>query len=217
MVRLLIFDFDGTLFDTAPGINTAINGMLRRRGLEEISLEKTTTYIGGGLVELARRLWPDLHEDPNRLDEIIKEFRKDYSDVFLTESYLYEGVVEFLKAWPHQLAIASNKTEFFVRELVRQSTLNQFSWVKILGGDSLPKKKPHPLPLIECLKSAGLEPHEALMIGDGTPDVEAAKAAGIPCVAVGYGYTPLAKLMDLGANYSIADFAQLARVLGDEF
>ena len=96
MIKLLIFDFDGTLFDTAPGIHTTINGMLRRRGLEEIDLKKTLSYIGGGLNELARRLWPDLHEDPSRLQEIIAEFRRDYREVFLQESYLYKGVVAIL-------------------------------------------------------------------------------------------------------------------------
>ena len=209
MVRLLIFDFDGTLFHTAPGIHLAVNMLLRERGLEEVDYETSVGFIGGGFTGLAKKLQIKYDHDLSSFEGVVADFKRHYEEVYLENSEIYPGVLEFLKSWPHQLSIVSNKSEYFVRRLVEQSELKDFAWSSIIGGDSFKERKPHPRPLQEAMKTAGAHTGNSLMIGDGSPDIEAAENAGLRGVAVDYGYTEVEKLLELGAKHRISCLTEL--------
>ncbi len=213
MINLLMFDLDGTLFDTAPGIANAFNTLLVERGEAPLSKELISSHIGFGIRDLIEKLEQTMAVRLGDTDKLEEDFRRHYLQNFISESYLYPGVIEFLESWPHHLAIVSNKNDHYVNELVLQTELRRFRWRKIIGGNTLEVKKPDPLPIQTVLRELDLQPHQALMIGDGLPDIQAAQNAGVKSIAVTFGYTPLAELIQSGAHASINHYKQLANVI----
>ena len=213
MIKLLIFDLDGTLFDTAQGITNAFNNLLVERGEAPIDRETIVSYIGTGLKDLLVRLGEEYVTRLGDMRKLEEDFKKHYNSNFLNESQLYPGVIDFLDSWEQKLAIVSNKQEYYVRELVAQTALKKYNWEKIFGGNSLPTKKPHPQPLLEVLAHSGVKAEETLMIGDGLPDVLAARAAGVKSVAVSFGYTPISELIQSGAHATISSYKELPKAI----
>ena len=213
MARLLIFDLDGTLFHTVGGIQIALNRVLSEYDREAFPIDFIKRIMGGGLRTLVQKLDAASEKRLQDLAEVEKRFHEVYEEIYIQESELMLGAYEFLKSWPEKLSIVSNKNEFYVRGLIENSSLKEFKWVTIIGGDSLPTKKPDPLPLIKSMEEAGVGRDEAIMIGDGVPDVLAAKAAGIKSVAVDFGYTPVSELLQLGANAKLSNYEMLPQAL----
>lgn len=213
MINLLMFDLDGTLFDTAPGIANAFNRLMAELGEESVDQELITSHIGFGLKELLMNLNGRLDHHLNDLQGLEDSFYRHYNQNFIAESLLFPGVIEFLKDWPYKIAIVSNKNEYFVRELVAKTDLRQFNWQCLIGGNSFPMKKPHPQPLFEAMQDAHARPENCLMIGDGLPDMLAAQQAGVKSVAVGFGYTPISELIHSGAHATISHYKELPKVI----
>ncbi|MCB0351297.1 MAG: HAD-IA family hydrolase [Bdellovibrionales bacterium] len=213
MINLLIFDLDGTLFHTAPGIVNAFNKLMADHGEPAVDSETIISYIGDGIKELLVKLDSRLMHPTNNIAQLEAQFHNYYSNCYLKESFLYPGVLDFLKSWPHELAIVSNKSEHYVRELVSKSELNQFNWRKILGGNSLPVKKPNPQVIHEVLSETNTELKNCLMIGDGLPDMLVARNADIRSVAVSFGYGPISQLIQCGAHATIAHYKELPKVI----
>ena len=210
MARLLIFDFDGTLYHTGPGIHLAINNTFKQLKMPELTYETVSACIGQGLEKLIEKL--DLKNKMSRHDlhQMIRLFYQEYEKVFLKHSELYDGVLEFLKAWPHEMAIASNKDVRFVQALVEHGPLKEFTWTAIFGGNSFSTKKPDPVMIHNILSQSKYEKNDALMVGDGEPDMLVAQNAGIKSVAVSFGYAPIEHLRQLGAHSEISHFNELA-------
>jgi phosphoglycolate phosphatase len=228
MIQLLAFDLDGTLFETSQGIANAFNALMREKGLPPVEKSVITSFIGTGLRDLLSKLEDYYEKHSSQSVDVAKiraemgdlprleaEFRQHYNQNFLEESFLYPGVLDFLNSWQHKVAIVSNKTEYYVRELINQTELRKFDWVRIIGGNSLPQKKPHPLPLQEVIQQAGVTPGETLMIGDGLPDMWVARNAQVKPVAVSFGYTPLSELIQNGAHAYIHKYDELPKVITD--
>jgi phosphoglycolate phosphatase len=213
MINLLMLDLDGTLFDTAQGIANAFNRLLAERGEPAIDRDLIVKNIGQGLRDLLSKLDSKLAHRLGDLQKIETDFHRHYRQNVVTESPLYPGVLEFLKSWPHRLAIVSNKDEFYVRELVEKTELRQFEWATLIGGNSLPQKKPHPLPLHEAIRLAGSSTRAALMVGDGLPDILAARQAQVKSVAISFGYTPLSELIQNGADAVLHSYGDLPKVI----
>ncbi|OFZ11636.1 MAG: hypothetical protein A2Z20_02370 [Bdellovibrionales bacterium RBG_16_40_8] len=215
MINLLLFDLDGTLFDTAPGIANAFNNLMKEFGENPVDEKIITSFIGSGLKELLLNLDNKLAHRLGELSELEKGFHRYYSQNIVAESPLFPGVVEFLQEWPHKIAVVSNKSEHYVRELVYKSELRQFHWERLIGGNSLPTKKPHPEPLREVMTHAQVKPENCLMIGDGLADMVAAQQAGIKSVAVSFGYSHINELIRSGAHATIAHYKELSKVIRD--
>lgn len=209
MAKLLIFDFDGTLCNTAPGIHLALNNTLKRLGLPTVSLEEVTLCISHGLQQLVRKLNLAETLGPKKLQKLIRIFYQEYESIYLEHSQPFPGVIEFLQKWPHEIAIASNKNVLFVKRALKQGPLNQFSWLEVFGGNSFENKKPHPQMILEIIKSSQFSPKETLMIGDGEPDVQVAQNAGIKSLSVSFGYAPIERLIELGTDSHINHFNEL--------
>lgn len=210
MKRYLLFDFDGTLFHTAPGILHAVNKMLAQLGRPPTDYETVVSLIGDGLRTFVERLNLNDHKTEEGMEELLQIFRSHYGSVAHQHSILFEGVEGFLKQWTGDIAIVSNKSERFVRELVEHSELSQFSWKTLIGGDTFyPHKKPHAKPFLAALEAGGATLEETLIVGDGLPDIDGAKALGMTSVAVDFGYTSIDRLMARGADYRISHFNEL--------
>ncbi len=212
-IRLVAFDFDGTLVHTAPDIITATNEFLQLHGRDPLSDEEVITHIGMGLIGLIRGVVPEAEHHPQIAASIEQQFSKVYDGHVLKQAQPFEGVREFLQNWPHEVAIVSNKPEKYIHLLLDHLNLRTRPWAAIIGGDTFEEKKPHPMPLIEAMSAAGVKPEETLMVGDGPPDVGVALACNTPFLAVSFGYSPLRELKDLGAEHWIEHFEELPRAI----
>ena len=187
-IRSITIDLDGTLLDTIPDLAAAANGMLRELGRVEQSETMIGAYVGRGIPNLVRRCLPDL--DEARLSAADHVFRRHYAVENGRRSQPFAGVMEGLLAFRQaglRMAVITNKAAAFTEPLLQATRLA--SWFEFfVAGDSLPEKKPHPLPLLHACERLGTVPAENLHIGDSRHDAAAARAAGCPVFIVPYGY-----------------------------
>lgn len=191
--RLVMFDLDGTLVDSVPDLATAVDRMLVELGREPAGVERVRQWVGNGARVLVRRaLAGGLDHSAvgeAESEEALAHFLDIYADCHELIT-LYPGVHELLEALSTaavELAVVTNKPERFVAPLLEQVGLGgYFRW--IIGGDTLPQQKPDPAALLQVMRLAGVTKEQSLFVGDSRSDVLAARAAGVPCVAVSYGY-----------------------------
>ncbi len=188
-VDAIIFDLDGTLVDSLPDITAAANYTLQQLHLPPVQREQVRQMIGDGIRKLLERAIAVHH--PPTVEEVERAFRiyiAYYEEHCTDTSYVYPGVPELLEQLPtRRLAVLSNKGEHFTRKILTEFGLAPYFQL-ILGGDSLPVKKPHPGGIEFVLNTFGVTPDRAMMVGDSTHDLEAGKAAGVITVAALYGY-----------------------------
>lgn len=192
-LKAVIIDLDGTLLDTAQDLALAANAMLRELRMAELPASTIQTFIGKGVPKLVKRTLtnnPDGEPDPELFEQALPIYERCYAENLYVHTRPYPGVVEGLerlKQGRFRLVCITNKTEIFTLPLLRKTgLLNYFELV--LSGDSLPRKKPDPLPLLHACKHFGISPGSALLIGDSLNDAIAARAAGCPIFCVPYGY-----------------------------
>ena len=191
--RLVMFDLDGTLVDSVPDLAAAVDRMLVQLGRPAAGVERVRDWVGNGARVLVRRaLANDIEHaaiGEAETQQALELFNEAYADNHALSS-VYPGVrttLKWLKQQGVELALITNKPERFVAPLLEEKGLaGYFRW--ILGGDSLPVQKPDPAALNWVLEKAGVAASQALFVGDSRNDVLAARAAGVPCVAVSYGY-----------------------------
>jgi phosphoglycolate phosphatase len=213
-IKLVIFDFDGTLVDTAPDLIRSANLYLESKGMDALPEERVRREIGQGLRKLIVEVCPELHGDDDILKRKIEgEFMAVYEREFLQTPAVFPGAREFLAEWDERIAIVSNKRVRFIHPILQKLELHGLPWTAIVGGDTYPNMKPHPEPFMAAIIGAGVTPEETLIVGDGVPDVEGALAVGSRCVAVEFGYTRAEELMDLGAWASLASFDDLLSLI----
>ena len=191
--RLVMFDLDGTLLDSVPDLAAAVDCMLAQLGRPLAGTTKVRDWVGNGSKVLVRRALADQLEHSAVADALADQahqlFLQAYADCHELSS-VYPGVrecLDWLQAHGVAMALVTNKPTQFVGPLLAQTGLAEyFRWV--LGGDSLPVQKPDPAALHWVLQQASVLPQQALFVGDSRNGVRAARAAGVPCVAVSYGY-----------------------------
>jgi phosphoglycolate phosphatase len=195
LAPLAVFDLDGTLADTAPDLVATLNVILGREELPALPLAEARSMIGhGARVMIERGLEAAGREvTPDRLDDLYRQFLVYYADHLCVETRLFPGVVEALDALEAEgfrFAVCTNKVEAHsVRLLEALGIADRFA--AVCGRDTFPYVKPDPRHLILTIRKAGGTPAEAVMIGDSRTDIVTAQAAGIPVVAVPFGYTDL--------------------------
>ena len=187
-----MFDLDGTLLDTAPEIAEAANRMLAALGKPVLPQAQITSYIGEGVQTLIKRcLTGQRQVEPDA--ELFARAQPLYHDFYVenvADSQPFAGVVsalQQLKTQGYRLACVTNKPEKFTQPLLQKAGLADF-FELVVSGDTLPKKKPDPLPLLHTCQKLGALPTEAMMVGDSETDIQAAHAAGCFVVTVPYGY-----------------------------
>lgn len=189
MRKLILFDFDGTLADTAPDLAHAANQQRERRGMPPMSYAQLRPLASQGARGLLRAVLGLTPEDPTYETHRL-QFLEDYERCMHQQAALFPGIRELLDtlvAHGHAWGIVTNKLEYLARPLIRQLDLEAQS-AAIVGGDTAGHPKPHPAPLLYAAREAGFEPSHCLYVGDDERDIVAGKAAGMPTIAVGYGY-----------------------------
>ena len=192
-VKMVMIDLDGTLIHTAPDLAACANRMLADLGRAPFPVETVMTWIGNGVPRLVKRaLTGDMWAEPEAalFERALANFQQHYAVHVSDLSRPFPGVVAGLarlKARGFHLACITNKAEAFTRPLLHNLDLYKY-FELVLSGDSFPKQKPDPLPLLHACKHFGITPDHGMLIGDSSNDVEAARAAGMPVICVPYGY-----------------------------
>lgn len=192
-VKVVMIDLDGTLLDTADDLALAANQMLRELGKPALPSKTIQSYIGKGIERLIKRtLTGDMDGEPDSalLARAVPIYKHQYSQNLCVHTRPYPGVVDginSLRKAGFRLACITNKTEIFTLPLLRATNLMDCFDI-VLSGDSLPKRKPDPMPLLHICQFFDAQPHEALLIGDSLNDTTAARAAGCHIFCVPYGY-----------------------------
>ncbi|MFH0934198.1 MAG: phosphoglycolate phosphatase [Pseudomonadota bacterium] len=210
-ISAIVIDLDGTLLDSAPQLAEAANRMLRDMQLPVASQELLMSYIGNGISWLVKRaLTREMHGEPNAelFNHAMPVFDLHYRELLL-QSMPYPGVMDGLQAMKDagfKLGCITNKSARYTDPLVRESGLAQFFSI-VVSGDTLPEKKPHPLPLLHSAQFFGVTAERMLMIGDSRNDALAARAAGCPVFGVPYGYNHGRPVEELDLDAVIPDLA----------
>jgi phosphoglycolate phosphatase len=219
VIKAAIIDLDGTMLDTVPDFELALNGMRAEFGLAPITQDVIVPMVGKGSEKLIRDVLA-LDYGPERIDAVfdaaMAAYQRHYLAINGERSRLFDGVLEGLEALRGlglRLACVTNKPIAFTTPLLAQKGLASY-FELVYGGDSLPKKKPDPLPLLQVCSDFDLAPGQVVAIGDSSNDAEAARAAGCFVLTVPYGYNhgrPVQTIDSDGIVNSLLDAAELVR------
>lgn len=209
---LLVFDLDGTLVETAPDLVATLNVVLTREGIAPVAYETARNFVGGGAkLMLARGIEADGRTvAPARLDAMFADFIAYYADNVAVHSRPFPGLVEaldILSRRGHRFAVCTNKLEHLSVLLLNELKLAD-RFVSICGQDTFGIQKPDPEILRRTIGAAGGDVNNTIMIGDSETDILTARAAGIPVVAVDFGYSEK-PVSEYKPDRLISHFAQL--------
>ncbi|WP_036113079.1 MULTISPECIES: phosphoglycolate phosphatase [Luteibacter] len=196
---LVIFDLDGTLVDSAADIAESVNRTLTDWKLPTVDTARITEWIGEGSRKLITYAFRDAGSDAD-IDAVMPGFLEHYAETAL-DAVAYDGVVETLAALHAQgvkIAVCTNKNEEFVRPLLEVRGMLPYVDT-IVGGNTLPERKPSGVPLLHIARAAEVAVSDVLMVGDSESDMLAAHDAGVALVMVSYGYRKSLDLRKAGA------------------
>ncbi len=213
--ELVLFDFDGTIADTARDMINALNMLLHKESRPAVDYETLRPFVSNGTPALLKHGFGCSPEDAE-FEGLRQEFLQIYNDNLCVYTVLYPGTDSILQqcgdtgvAW----GIVTNKPEFLTRIIVDHLGLSE-SVACIIGGDTLKLRKPDPAPVVHACELTGTEPDSAIFVGDSWRDIEAGRKAGLTTVGATYGYIPPDDNPELwGADYTIDSIEQVADIL----
>ncbi|MES2408320.1 MAG: phosphoglycolate phosphatase [Pseudomonadota bacterium] len=217
-IKAVVIDLDGTLLDTAPDLAHAAELMMAELNMPPVALATIKTYIGNGVSRLVKRVLTgsmDAEPDTALFERAYPIYQKHYGAHVSLHSRPFPGVVEGLQALREMgvhVACITNKAEAFTIPLLRDTGLLDY-FELVLSGDTLPKRKPDPLPLLHACKHFGVEPGELLLIGDSLNDTQAARAAGSRVFCVPYGYNRGRPVDELDQDAVVPSLLEAAKLI----
>jgi len=210
-VDLLIFDLDGTLVDTRQDLTNSVNFVRKNFGLSELPLVEVMRYVGDGVHKLMERTLQS--NDPNLIEEAIRIFASHYREHCLDFSTLCDGASEILDHFREKkMAVISNKPDEFTLAILKGLLIDHYFKI-ILGGDSQPELKPSPAPILHISQKLEVVPERAVIVGDGTTDIESGKRAVIHTCAVTFGYRSREILAQSQPEFIIENLNELKYIL----
>jgi len=214
----LLFDLDGTLVETLPDLCAATNFILRKHGLATIDENQIRGMIGGGVKKILQHALAnyDIHFAPEKLDNEVEELIAYYHDHIADQSHIFDHVLPILDRAQKaniKLAIVTNKRYALAKHLLTTLGVQDYFPV-IIGGDTLPTRKPDKAMLVEAINQLDADPKKTIMIGDSEADILAANAANIKCVCVRFGYRQIStEEMQKKGALLIDNYKQLPQLL----
>ena len=216
--RVLLFDLDGTLADTAPDLAFALNRVLNSLDFPAVTLENTRNWIGNGircLLERALAGGSEKNFGPEFVDRGVALFESFYVEALWRKSVCYPGVIDGLvelKQRGYKMGCVTNKLRSCTDKLLEYSGLTNFFEV-VVSGDDLVETKPAPAPLLYAADQLRVDPKDCVVIGDSRNDIDAARAAGMAVLAVTWGYHQDLELSAMGATQLVSEFNQISRLV----
>lgn len=207
--QLFVFDFDGTLADTRLDIADSVNRALAELGLRTLDRETLYTFIGRGVNHLMAQSLEGT--DCDDISRITDAFLAHYQAHLLDQTTLFPNCREALAHFAHkEHAILSNKPTRFITQILDALDCRS-PFGTIIGGDTMPEKKPDPGGLHHILEKHRTRPEDALMIGDSRIDIETGKNAGVRTCGVTFGHAGREALEFAGSDWIIDDLSELAQ------
>jgi phosphoglycolate phosphatase len=213
-IRLVAFDLDGTLIDSASDLAAAVDATLSDMDLAPRGEGRVREWVGNGSLKLMERALRDVLGEPpsaTRLERAHEGFLIHYSREPSRYTRLYPGAREALDSLDERgipLALVTNKPHAFIAPILEAFSLKGYFGL-CLGGDSLPRRKPDPAPLIHVATHFDIPPDACLMVGDSRHDIEAGRAAGFRTLAVPYGYNHGEPVRDSGPDAVVESLKEL--------
>lgn len=210
--RAVLFDLDGTLIHSLPDLTVAVNFILTEQGRAPVTEAEVGPMVGDGAHTLVERAFAARGGLPGEVGPLLARFLEFYEANATVLTRPFPQVVDTLirlKARGVALAVCTNKPTAATREILRALDMEQYFAV-VVGGDDTPALKPSPVHVNTTLDRLGVRHDEAVFVGDSINDVLAAKAAGLPCIVVGFGYSRV-PAAELGADLVVDEF----RIIGD--
>lgn len=208
----LLFDLDGTLIDSRADLTSAVNHALAGIGHPALPQEKVLVHVGNGMKRL-------IHDVVGRVSEAefekaLSDFETYYGAHCVDKTTLYPGVKPVLNEFKERfkLAVVTNKPAGFSKKILETLGVAELLSV-VIGGDSTPYKKPHPAPVLAAIEKSGGTLEGALLVGDGSQDLEAAQSIGVRTCLVKYGYGYNPGLEALKPNFLITSFEKLKEIV----
>lgn len=220
-LKAVLFDLDGTLIDTAPDMVGSLNRVLAAHKQPQVDYQVAKKIVSNGgraLVELGfgKKLNTELF--PNT-EQLLQEFLIDYKQFVANESHLYEGIAEILDYCESnniKWGVITNKPLHLAKDLLQGLKLLDRCAI-LLGGDSLPVKKPDPVPMLHSCMVLSLAPSECLYIGDHVRDIQAGNAAGMDTASALWGYiADDENVEDWNANFMLRDPSGLLKLIKEK-
>lgn len=212
MKKLVIFDLDGTLLNTIGDLADAVDYVMRSRNLPEHTNAEYRQMVGGGIKRLVERALPaELAENEAYVEECVAQFRRYYVDNIDRHTIPYDGIPELLHKLQRdgvKMAVASNKFQHGTDRLVAKF-FGDIEFVAIEGNREGAPLKPNPEIIHNILRIAGVEPCDAIMVGDSGIDIRTAIAAGIDSIGVSWGFRFAEELYDAGATTVVTTTEEL--------
>jgi phosphoglycolate phosphatase len=216
--KMILLDLDGTLIDSVPDLAFCVDAMMERLGRPPRGEAAVRNWVGNGVERLVQRaLIGQLDGEPDAADYeraypiFIELYRQNTSG----RSVLYPGVregLDYLKAEGYPLGCVTNKAAQFTEPLLRDLGIRG-AFDIVISGDSLPCKKPDPMPLLHAAEHFGVSPGDALMVGDSVSDVKAARAAGFAIACMTYGYNHGVDIREAGPDAVMDSLAEIRGLL----
>ena len=215
-IKAILFDLDGTLFETAPELSDAINSMLKDLEMMELKRNEIKNFIGKGAENLIKQsLRLSSKKDPTPFFTKAEKLFAHHYSLISANSLMFDGVkkaIVYLKSKDFLLGCVTNKPAIYTEALMNKSRLTDFMDV-IVSGDTTKKKKPDPLPIFHALNQLNIEPKDAIMVGDSIVDIEAGCAAGTHIFTVPYGYQFGESIISDRVDYAMSNFNELTRII----
>ena len=208
----IVYDLDGTLVDTAEDLVATLNWLLAREGLQALPIESAGSLLGAGARALIKRGFAASGRslDAQTIETLFADYLKYYNAHIADRSRLYPGVDRALAAFAHagwRQAVCTNKVESSAKLLITKLGIaERFAFV--CGQDTFGVGKPDPKPLLGTISASGGARERAIMVGDSGADIETGRAAGVPVIAVDFGYADV-PVKELGPDRVISHFDQL--------
>ena len=215
---MVLVDVDGTMVDSVPDLAWCVDRMMEQLGLPPHGEAAVRRWVGNGVERLVKRaLTCSLEGEPEHglYERALPVFTDLYQENTSKRSRLYPGVLEgldLLAGRGYHLGCVTNKAARFTEPLLRDLGVAHF-FTLVVSGDTLPEKKPDPMPLLYSAEYFGVDPRQSLMVGDSISDVKAARAAGFAIVCMSYGYNHGLDIRDFGPDAVIDSMTELARLI----
>jgi len=216
--EMVLIDVDGTLVDSVPDLAFCVDEMMKAIGQEPYGEERVRDWVGNGVERLVRRaLIGQLDGEPDEalFQQAYPIFIDLYSENTCVRSVLYPGVEEgmaYMQSAGYKLGCVTNKAAQFTIPILKQLNIYDAFGI-VVSGDTLPVKKPDPLPLLHAAEKLGVIAEKSLMLGDSKSDVTAARAAGFQIICMSYGYNHGEDIRLYNPDMVIDSMAELKSVL----
>ncbi len=216
--EMVLIDLDGTLVDSVPDLAYCADAMMRELGMPARGEGKVRQWVGNGVERLVKRALIDsLEGEPDQVlfDKALPIYMALYKDNISRRSRLYPGVregLDYLQGAGYKLGCITNKAAAFTEPLLKDLGVYDYFQI-VVSGDTLPVRKPDPLPLLHAAQFFKVAPGRAMMVGDSISDVKAARAAGFQIVCVSYGYNHGQDIRAAHPDAVIDSLAQLSGLL----